>query len=867
MTSSAVTGARRALRRVLDGAGLVVEVAGEPGIGRSHLLDVLAREAATAGAAVLRDIAVLPDSAGGSGGLLVDVLGGEIDMDVAGIGELLAVRAAAGPLVLLLDDLHRADAATHVQLADLVAAARTPGVLVVLSRCATSHPPWAGRADMCLELVPLSRDDAEPLLAGLSPAAADAVFERSGGNPFLLLHLARAGGDGVPGVVVEVIGSEVEALPVQVRRLVRGAAVLGATVDPGLAGVAAGILEPVDADLLLVGGLLVRDGAAVRFRRPLVGEAVYAGTGPAWRLAAHERLGAALAARGAPVAQRARHLERCARPGDADAVAVLAAAAAAEPVVATAARWYAAATRLLPADAPERTRLAAAHAVTLGSAGRLDEARSMLRALVDRGTPLSGVAARMLADADRLLGGDDPQPPVPAGTPPTDAAHLHLAHADRLAELGEHDAALRHAVEAVVAASRAGAQRLAAEALLAAAAGEFAAGRVEAARRCAARARPVVDVDGDAGLLAGLSAVELACEQLRDAEAHARRGLDAVARTGRRLPEVQLLAALAMAQLGQGHIADAADSAQQAQAAADPCVARDVIAALAARLRVAVAAGDRAGVIDRAAEIVSGGRIPPDAAVHLAAAALDSGDPRGCLDGLPAAAGGPGLDALPRPDRPQAYELLVRAALAVNDPAGAAGWAQRAELACLDLPGRLAQARRAAAEVHLAHGRTAEAVADARAAVDAAAGLPLDAGRSGVLLGRALATAGEHAGATAALRAAHDLLTRCAALRAADEAAQLLRRLGEREPRRRAAGSASDQLSRREREVADLVAAQMTNREIAAALFLSEKTVESHLAAVFRKLGVRSRTAVAAQRRARAADAGSAGQRLDEAGA
>jgi predicted ATPase/DNA-binding CsgD family transcriptional regulator len=53
-------------------------------------------------------------------------------------------------------------------------------------------------------------------------------------------------------------------------------------------------------------------------------------------------------------------------------------------------------------------------------------------------------------------------------------------------------------------------------------------------------------------------------------------------------------------------------------------------------------------------------------------------------------------------------------------------------------------------------------------------------------------------------------------------------------------------LSERQAEVASLIAAGKTNREIAAALFLSERTVESHIAAIFAKLGVRSRTEIVA---------------------
>ena len=55
----------------------------------------------------------------------------------------------------------------------------------------------------------------------------------------------------------------------------------------------------------------------------------------------------------------------------------------------------------------------------------------------------------------------------------------------------------------------------------------------------------------------------------------------------------------------------------------------------------------------------------------------------------------------------------------------------------------------------------------------------------------------------------------------------------------------ADELSARELEVARLVTAGKTNREIAAELFVSEKTVETHLAHAFAKLGVSSGASLA----------------------
>jgi DNA-binding NarL/FixJ family response regulator len=53
-----------------------------------------------------------------------------------------------------------------------------------------------------------------------------------------------------------------------------------------------------------------------------------------------------------------------------------------------------------------------------------------------------------------------------------------------------------------------------------------------------------------------------------------------------------------------------------------------------------------------------------------------------------------------------------------------------------------------------------------------------------------------------------------------------------------------ESLTTRERDVAELVAAGLSNKEVAARLFLSLRTVEANLSKVYAKLGVRSRAAL-----------------------
>ena len=83
------------------------------------------------------------------------------------------------------------------------------------------------------------------------------------------------------------------------------------------------------------------------------------------------------------------------------------------------------------------------------------------------------------------------------------------------------------------------------------------------------------------------------------------------------------------------------------------------------------------------------------------------------------------------------------------------------------------------------------------------------------------------------------------AARYAEKARRTLRSLGVRLPSPRSGRSAAGPLSRREMEVARLVAEGLTNAEIAERLVLSVRTVESHLDHVYSRLGISSRAALA----------------------
>jgi DNA-binding CsgD family transcriptional regulator len=110
-------------------------------------------------------------------------------------------------------------------------------------------------------------------------------------------------------------------------------------------------------------------------------------------------------------------------------------------------------------------------------------------------------------------------------------------------------------------------------------------------------------------------------------------------------------------------------------------------------------------------------------------------------------------------------------------------------------------------------------------------------------LGRAYRQASQRGKAKETLERAAQMAQECQMHRSAGEAVEELRVLGARP--RRLAFSGVDSLTASERRVAQLAADGATNREIAQRLFITVKTVDSHLTRTYRKLGISSRRELA----------------------
>jgi ATP/maltotriose-dependent transcriptional regulator MalT len=824
------------------------------------------------------------------------------------IRALLERLAATKALVLVLDDFHWADAASVDLVATLLHRPPSAPVLIVLAaRPHQVSPRLATALERALRDRDLTRISLGPLTAGEAgellkqdrrDARMSALFQESGGNPFYLEQLARAprtlapradghvtlAGVQVPPLVAAALIEELALLSRSSRRVLEGASVAGDPFEPELAAAAADVGEQQVMDAIdeLLRQDLVRPTDVprrFRFRHPIVRRALYETTPRGWRIGAHQRAADALAQRGATAVARAHHVERSARIGNLDAVATLTAAGdqTAQRAPAAAIRWFSGALRLLPdtANASERVGLLLRNATALAVIGRFDEAHAALLesltivsqdSVVVR-TRLSTTCARV----EHLMGAHEPAQArlraalhdvVDQTSPEAVALMMELAMGsvhrmdypsmqawgDRAAEAGRllDDQALKAA--SVAALARAGAFSGATPQILAA----------------CDEAAALVDALSDEDLARRLDAAthlagaETYLQRFADAQRHAERAMAVGHATGQGQFFPQLLGTLGSVWSVRGRLTEAAEPLDGAiEAARMTGNAHTVAWALFARSMVALQAGDvelaRASA-QESSDLADDGRrshLSAWAAVALAGALLHGGEPRRAADVLIASAGGHDLPLTTPNWRTHSLDLLTRCLLAAEQPDAARDAARCAQDDAITLPLPRALADRALAAVALHDGdplRAAELAlrsADILEALDA----PIESAVSRTLAGLALAQAADRRAAVQQLKRAAAELDRVGAIGLRGACERELRKLGEHIHRRSRPGHADEtgvaSLTEREHQIADLIVDRKTNAEIAGDLFLSKKTIETHVRNMFRKLDATSRADIA----------------------
>ncbi len=818
------------------------------------------------------------------------------------LGERLAARS---PLVLILDDLQWADGASLELISYFLRRPPQAAVMLALAFRTGRGDPAVIKAIgdiqrsslvQTIELGPLSKEIVKQLVGDREGVDIEQLHHESGGNPFFALQLARAGyGDpdataagalGVPPAVARAITAELEGLSPAARRLAEAAAVVG---DPFELDLAADTMDQSEVDAWervdeLVAKDLVRGTDVPRrfqFRHPLVRHAVYGSCSPSVRVSCHRRAIDGLAKRGAPAAVMAGHVEQSARHGDAFAIDILRRAAEETCTQAprSAAPWFAAALRLMPADTPakERVSLLMPLAAAEAAIGRFSEAHAALDECIalasEEEVELRVGLVVATAEIEQLLGRHNEARmrlqrayEKFADLDSSARVSLLIALSTNSLYLADHQGMLEWGRMAVDAAEKVANDALSAASLAAYTMGATFAGKVDLARDLHGRAARLVDSLEDDELLSRLDALSnLATAELYlDLHAltcsHGERGLSLARSTGRTQLVPILIPILGCALWMTGELersAQVLDEAIEGARLVDN--AQGLSLALFNRALSAVMAGDLETGLELGAESVELARTVDNGVITAFAGAIhahalcEAGEPGRAVEVLLDSVGGEDIPLLAGSWRATYFELLTRCRLELGqlDKARAAARQVREQAGEQELQLSTLMADRAEAGVALAEGRSEEAAELALSAVARSEeiGARVHAATSRAFAGRALVAAGRSDDGVAQLVRAADEFDALGALRYRDQVEVQLRALGRtihrRTRRGKRDGSGVELLTGRELEVAELVCDHRTNREIAGELFLSLKTVEAHMRSIFQKLGVSSRGEVA----------------------
>jgi DNA-binding CsgD family transcriptional regulator len=357
---------------------------------------------------------------------------------VDAFADLVEELALGGPLMIGLDDLQWADPSSLLTVGAL--ARRFTDLPVGVIGCVRPSPrgaeldrlagaleaagarhlvlhPLTGEAVTGLVAQTVAAEPGPRLLAEVAGAAGNPLFITE-----LLAALAQegaittAGGQAeatetvLPPTLRLTILRRVSFLPEPTLQALRSASILGSGFSPSDLATITG-RPAVDLSVALAEAIRARvledDGARLRFRHELIRDAIYQDLAGSVRRALHREAGQRLALAGATALQIAEHLARGATPGDPEAVTWLTRAAreAAPRSPDVAAELLGRAAGLMAPGDPGRDRLLAERATSLMWAGRIADAEAACRSLLGRDLDQSAEGAVQICLGHTLLAG------------------------------------------------------------------------------------------------------------------------------------------------------------------------------------------------------------------------------------------------------------------------------------------------------------------------------------------------------------------------------------------------------------------------------------------------------------------------------